>query len=122
MVSGRSRVRFVRARWFWIVWTALAAATLLTSVGARLTPRYPGDLSLARTVQWVSVPLLGGVLHWENVIGSPRPAVSIIIAVVVLLLAVRGPRLAIMFTGTNAWRCCRCVASCAASCKQAAWS
>jgi membrane-associated phospholipid phosphatase len=91
----------VSARRFLIVWTAVAAATLLTSVGARLAPRDPGDLSLARTVQSVNVPLLGGVLHFENAVGSPRPAVSIIILVAVLLLAMRGPRLAIVFAGTN---------------------
>jgi membrane-associated phospholipid phosphatase len=48
------------------------------------------------------MPLLGGLFHFENVVGSPRPGLSVIVARTLVFLAECGPRLAIAFAGTNA--------------------
>ncbi len=89
-------------RRFWIVWTLLAMATLALSVGAHLTARYPGDVRLAQAIQSLDVPVLGGVLHIENTIGSPWPAVTLIAMFVVLLFVTRHAALAVLFAGINA--------------------
>jgi membrane-associated phospholipid phosphatase len=89
-------------RRFWIVWTLLATATLTLTVGAHLTARYPGDVGLAQAIQSLDVPGLGGVLHAENTIGSPRPAVTLIVVLTVALIAIHHAALAALFAGTNA--------------------
>jgi membrane-associated phospholipid phosphatase len=89
-------------RRFWIVLTLLATATLPLSVGAHLTARYPGDVRLAQGIQSVDVPVLGGVLHVENSIGSPWPAVTIIAMFLVVLFVTHHAGLAVLFAGTNA--------------------
>ncbi len=96
--------RLLGSRRFWIAWTGLAVLTLALTLGAHLTSRYPGDVRLAQTLQSLDVPVLGGVLHLENTIGSPWPAVTIIAALTLALFALRRPGLALLFAGTNALR------------------
>jgi len=77
------------SRGFWITWTVLAAITLTLTLGAHRTATYPGDVRLARAIQSLDVPLIGGILHSENTIGNPWPAVTIIVAVTLVLLVIR---------------------------------
>lgn len=98
------RRRFLGSRAFWVAWSVWLLLTLALTVGAHLTPRYPGDVALARALQSLDWPVLGGVLHFENTIGSPWPAVSLIVAVTLILFSLRRAGLALLFAGTNALR------------------
>jgi len=98
------RERLIGSRGFWITWTVLAAITLTLTLGAHGTATYPGDVRLARAIQSLDVPLIGGILQSENTIGNPWPAVTIIVAVTLVLLVIRHTTLAVLFVGTNALR------------------
>ena len=99
-----SREPLLGSRRFWIPWMLLAAVTLALTVGAHLTARYPGDARLTQGIQSLDVPVLGGILHLENTIGSPWPAVTIIGMLTIVLFLIRHPALAVLFAGTNALR------------------
>jgi hypothetical protein len=99
-----TRERLIGSRGFWITWTVLAAITLTLTLGAHRTATYPGDVRLARAIQSLDVPLIGGILHSENTIGNPWPAVTIIVAVTLVLLVIRHATLAVLFVGTNSLR------------------
>ena len=76
----------------------------MLTLGAHRTATYPGDVRLARAIQSLDVPLVGGILHSENTIGNPWPAVTIIVAVTLVLLVIRHAALAVLFVGTNSLR------------------
>lgn len=89
---------------FWVLWMVLVTLTVTLSIAARFESRFPGDLRIERAVQSISVPLVGGLLNFENTIGSPWPAVIIITVITIGLLLIRHGRLALLFVTTNALR------------------
>lgn len=96
--------RIPDGRGFWAAWTALAAVTIALSVSARITDRFPGDLRIARAVQSIHVPLAGGLLDFANTVGSPWPAVTIIVVLTLGLALLHRWRLAMFFPSVNALR------------------
>ncbi len=96
--------RLLPARQFWLAWTVLAVLTVAFSIAARLEGHFPGDVRIARAVQGITVPVVGGLLHIENTIGSPWPAVAIITVFTVGLVLARRLRLALLFLSINLLR------------------
>ncbi len=97
-------LRLLQARGFWVVWAVLATLTLALSMSARFESRFPGDLQIERDVQSISVPVAGGLLNFENTIGSPWPAVTIIVVLTLGLVLIRRWRWALLFGAINALR------------------
>jgi len=103
-LTGPAAVAHHGGRDFWIVVSLLALLTLAISIVARFVAYLPGDVRIEQAYQSVGLPVLGGLMHIENALGSPWPAVTIISAVAVVLFLVHDRRLALVFLLANALR------------------
>jgi undecaprenyl-diphosphatase len=89
---------------FWSVWLSLAALAVALSVAATLRSHLPGDVALAKRIQALDQPGIGGILHALNVAGTGLPAFASILLLAGILWLLGHPWPAVALVGVNALR------------------
>lgn len=90
--------------WCWAVWAILAVTAIALTVAAAHTRYFPGDLTIARTVQGIDLWVFDTVFAALNVLGSMVPSLILTATVASAFLLSRRIDLLIVYLTANSLR------------------